>query len=72
VELDLKVVLVAPPVLQRLLYELDEDVRKLFKVRADLDVQMPWTDAQEQQYAAFISRQVREDGLLHFDAARAS
>jgi lon-related putative ATP-dependent protease len=68
IELDLKVVLVAPPQLHRLLYLLDEDVRKLFKVKVDFDVQMPWTDAEESQYAAFIGRHVREHALRHLDS----
>jgi lon-related putative ATP-dependent protease len=68
-DLNLKVVLIGPPHLYRLLYMLDEDVRKLFKVKADFDVQMPWTGAEERQYAAFISRQVREEGLRHFESA---
>jgi lon-related putative ATP-dependent protease len=69
IELDLKVVLVAPPPLHRLLYLLDEDVRKLFKVKVDFDVQMPWTEVEERQYAAFIGRHVCESGLRHLDSA---
>jgi lon-related putative ATP-dependent protease len=69
IELDLKVVLVAPPQLHRVLYLLDEDVRKLFKVKVDFDVQMPWTEDEERQYAAFIGRHVREHGMRHLDSA---
>jgi lon-related putative ATP-dependent protease len=67
-ELDLKVMLVAPPAIYELLYGLDEDVRKLFKVKADFDVRMPWTDEAERQYAGFVSREVRETGLRHLDS----
>ncbi|MGZ4202759.1 MAG: Lon protease family protein, partial [Thermoleophilaceae bacterium] len=65
--LDVKVVLVGPGRLYALLHELDEDFGKLFKVKADFDVEIPWDGPDAPGYAAFISRQVREDGLRHFD-----
>jgi lon-related putative ATP-dependent protease len=68
IDLDVKVVLVASPAVYELLYGLDEDVRKLFKVRADFDVRMPWTEESERQYAGFVSREVREAGLRHLDS----
>ncbi len=68
IDLDLKVVLVGPAPLYALLYLLDEDVRKLFKVRADFDVEMPWGDEQRDQYAAFVARRVRDEGLRHFES----
>ncbi|MFN8217743.1 MAG: AAA family ATPase [Solirubrobacterales bacterium] len=67
IELDLKVVLVGTAELYALLYRLDEDLRKLFKVRADFDLEMPWEAEQDGQYAAFVAGQVREHGLLEFD-----
>jgi lon-related putative ATP-dependent protease len=68
IELDLKVVLVGSGLLYELLYRLDEDFRKLFKVKADFDVDMPWNDEEVGKYAAFISAQVRSEGLRHFDS----
>lgn len=67
VDLDLKVVLVGPAPLYTLLYLLDEDIRKLFKVRAEFDVVMSWEDEEPLHYAAFIADQVRREGLRHFD-----
>ncbi len=67
IELDLKLVLIGSPRIYALLYQLDEDVRKLFKVRAEFDVEMPWEDGQADLYAAFVARQVRDEGLRHFD-----
>jgi lon-related putative ATP-dependent protease len=72
IRLDVKVVLIAPQPLHRMLFLLDEDVRKLFKVKVDFDVQMPWTEAEEGQYAAFIARHVRENGLRHLDSGAAA
>jgi len=68
IDLDLKVVLVGPAPLYQMLYLLDEDVRKLFKVRAEFDVEMPWDDDQPGHYAGFIARRVRDEpGVRHFD-----
>ena len=69
IELDIKVVLIGPAHLYQLLYALDDEVRELFRVRADFDIELPWGDEQVQQYAAFVSRQVREQGLRHFEPA---
>lgn len=63
-----KVVLVGGLMLHQLLYELDEDMRDLFRVRADFDVEMRWEPEHAQRYAAFIGAEVRAKGLRHFDA----
>jgi predicted ATP-dependent protease len=68
VPLDVKVVLVGPAELYALMHAADEDVRELFRVRADFDVQMPWGDEEPAQYAAFISGEVARQGLRHFGA----
>ncbi len=65
---DVKVVLVGSPLIYQLLYELDEDMRELFRVKVDFDVEMPWADTEVSQYAAFISGEVRAHGLRHFDS----
>ena len=67
IPLDVKVVLLGPPYLYQLLYRLDEDFRELFKVRADFSPELDWTSEHHRNYAAFISRWVRENGLRHLD-----
>ncbi|MGP0103335.1 MAG: Lon protease family protein [Solirubrobacteraceae bacterium] len=67
VPIDVKIVLTGSGELYELMHALDEDVAELFRVRADFDVQMPWTQAAG--YAAFISAQVARHGLRHFDAS---
>ncbi|MEX2315475.1 MAG: ATP-binding protein [Thermomicrobiales bacterium] len=67
IRLDLKVVLVGSSMLYRLLYALDEDFPELFKVKADFAPDIPWTDEHVQDFAAFVSRRVRDLGLSHFD-----
>jgi predicted ATP-dependent protease len=69
VELDLKVVLVGAPYLYHLAYTLDEDIRKLFRVKAEFDWRVPWDEDGVRGYAAFLSSHVRTAGLRHFDAA---
>ncbi|MGI5836209.1 MAG: Lon protease family protein [Chloroflexota bacterium] len=61
-----KVVMVGDPYIYYLLYHLDEDFRKLFKVKADFGPDMDRSDSHIQRYTWFISRQVREKGLRHF------
>ena len=68
IKLDLKVVLVGSPPLYELAYVLDEDVRKLFRVRAEFDWRIAWDDAGVAGYASFLSSQIRTEGLPHFDA----
>jgi lon-related putative ATP-dependent protease len=69
IELDLKVVLVGSPALYELAYRLDEDVRKLFRVKAEFDWRVAWDEAGARGYASFLSSQVLEGGLRHFDTA---
>lgn len=67
IPLDVKVVLIGPPQLYYLLYFNDEDFPKLFTVKADFDTELSRTADRIAQYAGFISRQVREQGLRHFN-----
>jgi predicted ATP-dependent protease len=68
IPLDLKVVLVGSPALYELAYRLDEDVRKLFRVKVEFDWRTRWDRAGEHAYAAFLSAQAGSRGLRHFDA----
>jgi len=67
IPLDVKAVLVGNPRLYYLLYELDEDFQKFFKVKADFAVQMDRTPENMSQYALFIRDRCEEEGLKHFD-----
>ncbi len=66
IPLDIKVVVTGNPMIYYLLYNLDEDFRELFKVKADFGLQMDWTDEALQQYAQFIGTIVDEEELTHF------
>jgi lon-related putative ATP-dependent protease len=67
IPLDVKVVLIGPAFLYQLLYQADEDFAELFGVRADFAPDITWNDEHVHDYAAFISRQVWERQLRHFD-----
>ncbi len=67
IPIKVKVVLIGQPQLYRLLHNYDEEFRKIFKVRADFDVEVKETPRTIQQYVQFISRVVHEENLLHFD-----
>ena len=69
IPLDVKVVLIGTPVVYHLLYQMDDDFRELFKVKADFSPELDWTPEHHRNYAAFVSRWVRENGLRHFDRA---
>lgn len=69
IPLDVKVVLIGPPLVYHLLYQLDDDFRELFKVKADFSPELDWTPEHHRNYAAFVSRWVRENDLRHFDSA---
>ncbi len=67
IPLDVKVVLAGDPRVYYLLYNLDEDFRELFKVKADFATDTGWDDDTPHLYARFAGRVCREEGLLHFD-----
>ncbi|MDR7428062.1 MAG: AAA family ATPase [Armatimonadota bacterium] len=66
IPLQVKVVIIGSSLLYHLLYILDDDFRKLFKIKADFDVDMPQSAQTLQQYALAICAICRRDGLLPF------
>jgi len=67
IPLDVKVVLIGDAETYYLLYGLDEEFQKLFKVRADFAVDMNWSDENIKKVARFIRTRCEEEGLPHFD-----
>jgi lon-related putative ATP-dependent protease len=68
IPVSVKVILVGTPLLYHLLHAYEDDFSKLFKVKADFDVEVPHDERQDRQYARFISKLCREEGLPHFGA----
>ncbi len=69
IPLDVKVILMGDPLLYYLLCAMDRDFDQLFKVAADFDDQVDWTDDNDRLYASLIAELARNDGLLPFDRA---
>jgi lon-related putative ATP-dependent protease len=67
IDLNVKVVLIADVLLYQLLLFYDEDVKKIFKVRADFDTAMDKTDRSIEQFAQFIKMATDEENLRPFD-----
>ncbi|MCK4403494.1 MAG: AAA family ATPase [candidate division Zixibacteria bacterium] len=67
IETKVDVVMIGDNRLYHLLYHLDEDFRKIFKVKADFDSVMPKDEQNVHQYACFIKKICDEDKLLPFD-----
>jgi len=63
-----KIIMVGPPMIYHLLQAYEEDFPKLFKVKADFDTEVVRSERQDRQYARFIARLCREEGLPHFSA----
>lgn len=72
VPVDVKVVMVGPPMIYHLLQAYEEDFQKIFKVKADFDVDMPRDEHQDKLYSRFIARLCREEGLPHFGVEAAA
>ncbi len=62
-----KVIMIGNQWIYRALYGLDEDFRKIFKVKADFDSEMSKNSNAQHNYASFISSRCNDEGLLHFD-----
>ncbi len=64
---NVKVIMIGNQMIYHLLYEQDEDFRKIFKVKADFDSQMDRDKKSLMSYASFISNRCHHEKLLHFD-----
>ena len=67
IPVNIKIIMIGEPYIYYLLYNLDTEYRKLFKVKADFDSIIDKTDENMDKYAGFISARCKERGLLPFD-----
>ncbi len=67
IPVNIKLVLVGEPMIYYVLFNLDNEYRKLFKVKADFDNVMPRNGDNTLKYAHFVATHCREDKLLPFD-----
>jgi len=64
--LKVKILLIGSPQIYYLLYAMDDEYRKLFKVHVDFDSRMERTDKSMEAYAGFVATRIKEEGLLPF------
>lgn len=64
---NVKVVMIGDATIYNLLYFLDEDFKKIFKIKAEFDSEMNKDDKAIEDYARFIKKICDEDKLLPFD-----
>ncbi len=67
IPLDVKVVLIGEPDIYRLLWRMDEDFKKIFKVKAEFDSVMKYNKANVRHYFEFVRKIVDEEDLRPFD-----
>ena len=68
IDIDLKVIMIGNPMIYQILYNYDEEFKKLFKIKADFDVEMERTGANMKKFASFISHISRREEIKHFTA----
>jgi len=69
IALNVKIVLIGSDWIYRMLYQHDEDFNKIFKIKADFDLQMPRTEDTIKDYINFVSTRTQVESLLPFDAS---
>ncbi|MDW7739519.1 MAG: ATP-binding protein [Bacillota bacterium] len=67
IPLNIKIVMIGTPYLYQILYHYDEDFRKLFKIKADFDVEMDRREDNINKMAGFISFHCNKQNLRHFN-----
>jgi ATP-dependent Lon protease len=67
IECNTKVILIGDAQIYYLLYSLDDDFKKIFKIKADFDSVMNKDNDKIQQYASFIRKICDEEKLRPFD-----
>ena len=64
---DVKVVMIGDAHIFNLLYNADEDFKKIFKIKAEFDSEMTRTEGTAAEYARFIKKICDDDKLAPFD-----
>jgi len=67
VDINVKIILIGDRDLYELLYEYEEDFRKIFKVRVEFDEEMPMSDGVIEEYAGRLRALSEKENLFPFD-----
>lgn len=68
IQINVKVIMIGDTDLYHMLYFRDDDFKKIFKIRADFDFEMPKSKVTVTQYLRFIKMLCDDEKLLPFDA----
>ncbi|MBX9703731.1 MAG: AAA family ATPase, partial [Silvanigrellaceae bacterium] len=72
IPLNVKIILIGSDWIYRMLYQHDEDFNKIFKIKADFDMQMDRNPDTIRDYVNFISTRTKVENLLPFDESAIS
>lgn len=72
IDLDVKVVMIGDASVYHLLYAMDDDFKKIFKIRADFDSEMTNDAKSISSYLSFIKMVCEREGLLPFEVSGAA
>lgn len=67
--INVKVIIIGETELYYLLYHRDEDFKKIFKIRADFDFEMPRGKDTIGKYISFVNMVIEDEKLVLFDAS---
>lgn len=67
IPLNIKVIIIGDYYIYQLLYNYDDDFRKLFKIKADFDIEMDRNEENIKKVGSFVSYQCKEENLKPFD-----
>ncbi|MHC4660274.1 MAG: Lon protease family protein [Planctomycetota bacterium] len=67
IDIDVKVILIGEPYIFHMLYEYDDDFKKIFKVRADFDTEMALSRTNIDRFLEVLSRACRDEKMLPCD-----
>ncbi len=67
IQFNVKVVLIGEPYIYSMLYRLDEDFKKVFRIKAEFDNTMPLNNENIKRYFQFTRRIIDQDQLPPFD-----
>ncbi|MEW6511154.1 MAG: ATP-binding protein [Bacteroidota bacterium] len=64
---NVKVIMIGDPYMYQILFTYDDDFKKIFKIRADFDTEMPNDGKSISSYVAFVKTMCNREQLLTFD-----
>src|SRR5580698_3979733 len=67
IDVHAKIILIGDREMYELLYDYEDDFKKIFKVRVEFDEEMNWSDEVYRHYGGRLRKLVDDEKLLHFD-----